>query len=135
MNESNEKRDEKGFTLIELLIAIVVVGILAAVAIVGIGGLTKTGNTSACKASLDSATSASAAFYANNLSDATRGATPWPTSVQELATVSATGPTNTPAVYTAPAGASYTAGNMKVGTWTLAVTAGGGAAQPTFTCS
>jgi prepilin-type N-terminal cleavage/methylation domain-containing protein len=131
MNRYMEKRNEKGFTLIELLIAIVVVGILAAVAIVGIAGLTNTGNKSACTASQDSATAASAAFYANNLSDATRGTSPWPNSIEEMTVVSATGPTNSPAVFQAPANATFPGTGMTVGTWTLTMS-GGGAAQPTF---
>jgi type IV pilus assembly protein PilA len=134
MSQYIEKRNEKGFTLIELLIAIVVVGILAAVAIVGIAGLTNTGNKSACKQSQDAATAASAAFYANNLSDATRSATPWPTTVQEMTVASAASPTNTPPVYQAPAGATFTGAAMTVGTWTLTAGAGG-ANQTTFACS
>jgi prepilin-type N-terminal cleavage/methylation domain-containing protein len=132
MNQYMKKRNEKGFTLIELLIAIVVVGILAAVAIVGIAGLTGTGNKSACKASADAATAASAAFYANNLSDVSRSATPWPNSVQEMTVATASNPTNTPAVYQAPTGATFPdATHMKVGTWTVTMT-GGGATQTTF---
>jgi type IV pilus assembly protein PilA len=127
------KRDERGFTLIELLIAIVVVGILAAVAIVGIAGLTNTGNKSACKQSMDAATAASAAFYANNLSDTARATTPWPTTIQEMTVASASNPTNTPPVYNAPTGATFAGANMTVGSWTLTM-GGGGAAQPTFTC-
>ena len=134
MNQYMEKRNEKGFTLIELLIAIVVVGILAAVAIVGIGGLTTTGNKSACTASKDSAAAAAAAFYANNLSDAARGTTPWPNSIQEMTVASTSDPTNAPAVYTPPTGASYpSASEMTVGTWTLKMS-GGGASQATFDC-
>jgi prepilin-type N-terminal cleavage/methylation domain-containing protein len=78
MNEYTKERNEKGFTLIELLIAIVVVGILAAVAIVGIGGLTGTANGASCKATADSAKTASAAYYAahNNT---------WPTGFDQLA--------------------------------------------------
>jgi prepilin-type N-terminal cleavage/methylation domain-containing protein len=59
------KRGERGFTLIELLIAIVVVGILGAVAIVGIGGLTDTAKGATCQATMDSARSGVAAYYAS----------------------------------------------------------------------
>jgi len=124
MNAYTEERNEKGFTLIELLIAIVVVGILAAVAIVGIGGLTDTGNTSACKASADAATAASAAYYANQTPNA------WPTTIQAMTTAT----TGSPAVYTAPTGATFPSGStMKVGTWTMTMT-GGGSTQPSFSC-
>jgi prepilin-type N-terminal cleavage/methylation domain-containing protein len=133
MNKDMKKRNEKGFTLIELLIAIVVVGILAAVAIVGIGGLTNTGNKSACTSSKDSAAAAAAAFYANNLNDAARSATPWPTSIQEMTVASVSNPTNTPAVFTPPSNATYVNPDMTVGTWTLTM-ANGGATQPTFDC-
>ena len=122
MNERTEERNEKGFTLIELLIAIVVVGILAAVAIVGIGGLTKTGGQSACKASKDSATAASAAYYANQTPNA------WPTTFTDLTSG------GTDAVYTAPSGVTVAAGTLTGGNWTLTMS-GGGAAAPTFVCS
>jgi prepilin-type N-terminal cleavage/methylation domain-containing protein len=135
MNKYMEKRNEKGFTLIELLIAIVVVGILAAVAIVGIGGLTTTGGKSACTQSADSAKAASAAFYANNLQDAARSATPWPNSIKEMGTAKASDPTNTPAVFELPTNAKFPVddSHMVVGSWTLAMANGGGT-QPTFTC-
>ena len=97
--DQQEKR-QGGFTLIELLIAIVVVGILAAVAIVGIGGLTGTGGKSACKASLDAATTASAAVYANNSNLATPPALLWPADFAQLKA----GGTN--AAFTEPAGAN-----------------------------
>jgi prepilin-type N-terminal cleavage/methylation domain-containing protein len=54
---------EGGFTLIELLMAIVIVGILFAVAVVGVAGLQDKGQTAACAASLDAATSASEMYY------------------------------------------------------------------------
>src|SRR5476649_1274264 len=95
MTKLKEERKDQGFTLIELLIAIVVVGILAAVAIVGIGGLTNTGAKSACKASADAATAASAGFFANQTPNA------WPTNFSDLTTASAT---NTPPVYTLQSG-------------------------------
>jgi len=128
MNEYTEERNEKGFTLIELLIAIVVVGILAAVAIVGIGGLTNTGNKSACKSSADAATAASAAYYANNNST-------WPTAIDQMSTVSTSGPVNSPAVYAAPSGAGFPdATHMTVGTWTMVMTPATATAGPVFSC-
>jgi prepilin-type N-terminal cleavage/methylation domain-containing protein len=120
MNQYTEERNEKGFTLIELLIAIVVVGILAAVAIVGIGGLTNTGGQSACKASADAATAASAAYYANN-------GNVWQTDLQTLAAA-------TPQVFVTPNGIAPVGQVLTVGTWKLTET-GGGATQPTFACS
>jgi len=65
MKDETTERSQRGFTLIELLIAIVVVGILTAVAIVGIAGLTDNGKAAACRASLDSAKTASAVHFAN----------------------------------------------------------------------
>jgi prepilin-type N-terminal cleavage/methylation domain-containing protein len=121
------KRDERGFTLIELLIAIVVVGILAAVAIVGIAGLTNTGSNAACKASLDSATAASAAYYANNNNT-------WQANLQALAAA-------TPKVWVTP---NDSAGNpilpvgqvLTVGTWKLTETnPNGTTVEPTFACT
>ena len=130
MNQYIEKRNEKGFTLIELLIAIVVVGILAAVAIVGIAGLTNTGSKSACKVSADGAKAASAAFYANQPTNA------WPTTIAEMSTVSAAAPVNSPAVYELPAGATLdVTGKILTGNgWTLTIS-NGGAAQSAFACT
>jgi prepilin-type N-terminal cleavage/methylation domain-containing protein len=122
MDGREGRSTEQGFTLVELLITLVVAGILAAVAIVGTAGVLKTGSGSACQVSRDAATRASAAYYAN------RTPSVYPSSVQDLATA-------TPAVYSAPAGATYEAGNMNVGSWTLSITAGGGATLPTFTCT
>jgi len=120
MNEYTEERNEKGFTLIELLIAIVVVGILAAVAIVGIGGLTGTANTAGCTSSKDAATTAAAAYYANN-------AQTWPTTFTQM-----TG--STPPLYSPPASATVTASTVTQGGWTLTIS-NGGTVPTTFACS
>src|SRR5947207_2464354 len=100
--------------------AIVVAGILAAVAIVGIGGLTNTANTTGCTASKDAATTASAAYYADN-------AQVWPTTFTAM-----TG--STPPLYSPPASATVTATTVKQGGWTLTI-GGGGASPTTFTCT
>ena len=88
MSEYIEDRNEQGFTLIELLIAIVVVGILTAVAIVGISGLTNSGQTATCQASLDADRTATAAYFANHASYPTTfaqmtGDTPSPELVEQ----------------------------------------------------
>jgi prepilin-type N-terminal cleavage/methylation domain-containing protein len=122
MNKNNEKRNEKGFTLIELLIAIVVVGILAAVAIVGIGGLTTTGNKAACNSSLDAATAASAAYYANN-------GNAWQPDLQTLWS-------STPKVFETPSNTPPVGQVLTFGGWKLTETnPSGTAVQPTFLCS
>ena len=125
MKQYMEKRDEKGFTLIELLIAIVVVGILAAVAIVGIAGLTKTGSKSACTASKDSASAASAAWYANQTPNA------WPGTFQAMATQSAT---NSPPVFDKSTAAWTTTQILTGNGWVLTMTPSTGTG-PTFACT
>ena len=59
------EREDKGFTLIEILIAIVLVGILSAVAVVGISNLVSKGGKSACTATQDASTAASAVYFAS----------------------------------------------------------------------
>ena len=127
MTKYMEKRNQKGFTLIELLIAIVVVGILAAVAIVGIGGLTNTGSKAACTTSADAAKSSSAAFYANQSPNA------WPTTFEEMATDSVSGPVNSPPVFEVPTNSSWSADHMTLqgSGWNLLMTTHANAA-PTF---
>ena len=125
MKQYMEKRDEKGFTLIELLIAIVVVGILAAVAIVGIAGLTKTGSKAACTTSKDSATAASAAWYANQTPNA------WPATFQAMATQSAT---NSPPVFDKSTAAWTTTQILTGNGWVLTMTPSTGTG-PTFACT
>jgi prepilin-type N-terminal cleavage/methylation domain-containing protein len=64
--QSVGEQGDKGFTLIEILIAIVLVGILSAVAVVGISNLVSKGGKSACTATQDAATAASAVYFASN---------------------------------------------------------------------
>ena len=54
------RRVRTGFTLLETMLAltIVLVGVLSAVVVVGVGGLTSSGSTAACEASLDAARAA-----------------------------------------------------------------------------
>jgi general secretion pathway protein G len=65
------RNGEQGFTLIELLIVIVILGILAAIVVFAVSGITDRGKTSACKADVETVTTASEAFYAQNASYAT----------------------------------------------------------------
>ena len=116
-----EERNENGFTLIELLIAIVVVGILTAVAVVGVAGLTNSGKTASCQASVDAAKAASAVYYANNHSfpktfdDLTTPVPPAPPLLDVQSSVKAAGAV------------------MHDGTnWTVTM-AGDGTTEPTFT--
>jgi prepilin-type N-terminal cleavage/methylation domain-containing protein len=60
---TRRRHDDEGFTLIEILIAIVLIGILSAVAVVGISNLVSKGGTSACGATKDAATAASAVYF------------------------------------------------------------------------
>jgi prepilin-type N-terminal cleavage/methylation domain-containing protein len=57
-------KEEKGFTLIELLIVIVILGVLAAIVVFSVSGITDRGKTSACKADVETVTTAVEAFYA-----------------------------------------------------------------------
>lgn len=57
-------KEESGFTLIELLIVIVILGILAAIVVFSVSGITDRGKTSACKADVETVTTAAEAFYA-----------------------------------------------------------------------
>ena len=66
MNTHVKEDGDKGFTLVEILIAIVLVGILSAVAVVGISSLVKKGSDSACSATRDAASAASAVYFAAN---------------------------------------------------------------------
>ena len=65
-SQGDGRQDDKGFTLIEILIAIVLIGILSAVAVVGISNLVSKGGSSACVASKDASTAASAVYFAAN---------------------------------------------------------------------
>jgi type IV pilus assembly protein PilA len=116
---SRIKRRDEGFTLVEILIAIVVVGVLAAVAIVGINSLTETGSDSACTASADAATAASAAYFAANGNS-------WPTGIEQMVDGGQ---------FVAPSDATFpTSASMKVGGWTLTLSPQAGVG-PKFVCS
>jgi prepilin-type N-terminal cleavage/methylation domain-containing protein len=119
---------DSGFTLVEILVAIVLVGILSAVAVLGINGLTKSGGTSACTASMDAAKTATLAYYTAN------GA--YPTTILDLTSTN-------PPMYVLPNGAklntttsgAFPAGAVLNGSnWALTITPGVGAAAPTFAC-
>ncbi|MFM2077257.1 MAG: hypothetical protein RJA49_1147 [Actinomycetota bacterium] len=125
VNTSHQTQQEgdRGFTLIEILIAIVVVGILSAVAVVGIASLTSKGNSSACTASKDAAKAAAVVHYT------TTGA--YPTTLSAMTTT-------TPVELSLPTGVTVDpldTTKTKGAGWTLALTAGGGAVAPTFTCT
>jgi prepilin-type N-terminal cleavage/methylation domain-containing protein len=59
------KHDEDGFTLIELLIVIVILGILAAVVVFAVNGIQDKGKVAACKADVQTVTTAGEAYYAS----------------------------------------------------------------------
>ena len=63
--EWNEKSlGAKGFTLIELLVVIVILGILAAVVVFSVRGITDKGDSSACKAQVNTIETAVEAYRA-----------------------------------------------------------------------
>jgi type IV pilus assembly protein PilA len=120
------EQDNKGFTLIEILIAIVLIGILSAVAVVGISNLVSKGGKSACSATRDAATSASAVYFAS-VSPST-----YPADFALLV-----GTTGAPGPLTLPSGVVQTSSTLLTGSgWTLSVTTAGTAlAAPVFsTC-
>ena len=100
-SQGDGRQDDKGFTLIEILIAIVLVGILSAVAVVGISNLVSKGSTSACTASRDSATAASAVYFAANSNT-------YPINFTQLTT--AAGTPTIPAALTLPSGVAINTG-------------------------
>jgi prepilin-type N-terminal cleavage/methylation domain-containing protein len=140
--------DDKGFTLIEILIAIVLIGILSAVAVVGISNLVSKGTSSACGATKDAATAASAVYFAatNNNYPPTLAKL---TSVKPAATAPIT-PLDVPASLTLPGGVTVNTalsvapadpvgaaiGMQTVGgSWTMTMTPGATVTDPpTFGC-
>jgi type IV pilus assembly protein PilE len=129
-----DRRRDEGFTLIEILIAIVLVGILSAVAVVGISNLVSKGSTSACSASRDSATAASAVYFASTSA--------YPTTFTQMTTNGAlvlpSGVTVNPSavVAAAPRPAAGAELQASSGTsWYLTMTPGSGTTAPTFACS
>jgi prepilin-type N-terminal cleavage/methylation domain-containing protein len=136
------ERNDRGFTLVEILIAIVLVGILSAVAVVGISNLVSKGTASACGASKDSATAASAVYFGST------GA--YPTTIAQLVAVGANGPALTlpsgvtvnAAIVPAPTAPATTPPAAAIGmqasggSWWLNMTAAGTATTPpTFVCA
>jgi prepilin-type N-terminal cleavage/methylation domain-containing protein len=130
------RRDDRGFTLIEILIAIVLVGILSAVAVVGISNLVSKGSKSSCGASKDSATAASAVYFASVTPNAypttftlmiSNGALSLPSGVS--VNTSAVSP-----VGALPAGAPIGTQASSGTSWYLTMTGGGGATAPIFDC-
>jgi prepilin-type N-terminal cleavage/methylation domain-containing protein len=122
-SHEHDRADDEGFTLIEILIAIVLVGILSAVAVVGISNLVSKGSSSACSASKDAATAASAVYFASN-------ANTYPTTFTQL--------TAAPAALSLPSGVTIgdPTTTLKSGTsWTLTMSGGSGTTAPAFICS
>jgi general secretion pathway protein G len=59
------RQEESGFTLIELLMVIVILGILSGIVVFAVNGIQDKGAVSACKANVNTVTTAVEAFYAN----------------------------------------------------------------------
>ena len=116
--KSDGEREDKGFTLIEILIAIVLVGILSAVAVVGISNLVSKGGKSACTATQDAATAASAVYFAST------GGYPINFSVMTATSPPAltlqTGVTMSASPFTALTGSGWTLTMSPIGTATTA---------------
>ena len=142
-SQGDGRQDDKGFTLIEILIAIVLIGILSAVAVVGISNLVSKGGSSACVASKDASTAASAVYFAANNNT-------YPISFTQLTTGSAlipaaltlpSGVTVNAAVIAAPTAPAVVPPAAAIGmqaasgtSWYLNMTAGVNGAAPTFSC-
>jgi prepilin-type N-terminal cleavage/methylation domain-containing protein len=131
---ADDRRRDDGFTLIEILIAIVLVGILSAVAVVGISNLVGKGSSSACSASRDSATAASAVYFASTSAYPTNfnqmtsnGALVLPSGVT-VNTAIIPAATPNPAI---PVGLQASSGTS----WYLTMTPGTSTVAPTFVCS
>lgn len=81
---------DAGFTLIELLIVIVILGILAAIVVFSVSGITDEGKKSACRADVESVTTAEEAWYAGAYTTAGEGKATTPsytTNIADLVTV------------------------------------------------
>lgn len=120
---NRERAQEGGFTLVELLVTIVVIGVLTAVAIVGINELHTTSAKSACEVTMDSAKTASAAYYTKSNS--------YPQSFFDL-----TNPPASQPLLNTGSRIIETATTLKgPGGWTLQLTPGATAADETqFAC-
>lgn len=98
---------QAGFTLIELLIVIVILGVLAGIVVFSVSGIDNKSKVNACKADVETVTTAAEAYYAqNNAYPGTSNATAsaklvpgflhsYPTDVTYTAADTATSPTIT----------------------------------------
>ena len=116
------RTNDHGFTFLETVMAMVVVGILSAVGQAGIDSLTTTAGRSACPAYRRAAAAAAVMHHTATGS--------YPSTLSAMTT-------STPIELMLPIGVIVDPMNetrTKGARWSLALTAGGGAVEPTFTC-